>query len=1597
MPRKRDTTPVRKSSTKKSKASSSSSDSPQSQKPQSVVWEREGVASKEKRSNKRSVSPIRESGSSKPSSDRSSASRPREGGSSRENSAKNRSISPARKSGSSQPSSEKSSTSNNSGKDDESGNLWRMPRRGQSGSQERRRSGKGGSSNGPRRNSSSGSRTPPPASTTRRTVKKPSTLVDIDMDDDDEIEILVPPKPQSARVGVSGARPQRSAEKRRSEPVQNRSIEKKKRPPSRGLSPVPTKSFNGRPQEKRVPTTPTRNKSMPHRLSTQNNRVVGAKKTPKSKSKNLKQEEPVGWERNAPSKSKSSSSSLSSSTLEDFIPIVPETPPQTKKAAVSGKHPKTPKLDWQRVAENRKRQVVRSPSPNKEAKPSSRRSGVSQPRDKSPVRRRRSGDHQIRDKSPVRDRSPPVRDRSPVRERPVRDRSPVRNPSSQRSAGSGSSQGSAIARSSGPRPVRYSQPPQAVVPTQSGAIPPRPRRSTYPAKSQAPAPRPVGPLPEHMGRYAASGGLTQASRFGKMEYQRPGRQPANVKPKQVFKPPPKPMYQPPPKPMYQPSRPGQVAGVPPGRRKVQPAPPGRGRGYPVRGGRGRGYPVRGGRGRGYPVRGGRGRGYPVRGGRGRGHPVPVGSGSGQGRGAMRVPPKPNLVPVPVIDKPPPPLTVADALPSPEPETKKKSFPKARMKGLEDLSFDFPTISGDEKVAEEMYKNYGSVRILICSANLGNAQPDDMSLHEWVPSDGYLDYAIVDPPAYPVYLDTPTEEDNMASGPPMLDSIQEDGGQELDPEGTPVSYEQVERRSILPSKEIVLETVQDEDSDNASVVSAKMVEVTVELIDVTLEPKEAPMNEAHGTPRPSSEGRIEPPAIDHQSSVATESAKAVNSVDAPDNTLSTDSNLAVSTASEPQGLSSEQNERDDAAAEDPNFDSSLASNPPSIATEQTDAERIAPVDANKQDTPRKSLDNASEEEQNKPSKMKRRQSVTSSIREKFERKSSQALVFGDAFHEQQRAAQRDQKEREREAKERLQKGTVAPDLSFGEAFGGQQAAAMRGEKEKERQTREQIQRGGAATDLTFGEAFGGKQAAAVRNEKEKERKTKESLHKGTIAEKRTTDQNQEPPTGLNSLPSPENVDASNPQSGNSILNQEGKNEAGSQMAEHATPETGDGEAASEITPKDENVSWQKAQPSQMPKTEESAFGTGGTGGWDTSEGFDSFSSFPISNADGFGDFDQERDPNGPESFGPFDGATEDEWADNANASGEGWDAAEGGWADNWTAVDFGNESNAYDDDYGEQLPNGHFEIIVIGMQEATFDTQHDESSTQRGSERSERTVTLSSEDDSDIDIELDEDKGSEAFIGEIELSEEMQPVYTKSDGDLPILEDETSTSRNNRSQELVLPSVIEGDIAGDLISDQTLKRKKKRGVFGAAMKAGKKTLKVGKMTIKAGKKTAKAAQTLISEKNHTNREPPTAQQMSAPTEEGGMRAWEDTDVLHYMFDGQLPSYQRALSYQLGEMRLMVYYLKSSIALDVLSVNAKPTGKHNLANKGGIVTEVAVNGTTRLCFSSAHLEAHVSPLFESVLNHSDLLLTLCTTMNRRKEKRNSRSDVHRFRES
>jgi hypothetical protein len=168
-------------------------------------------------------------------------------------------------------------------------------------------------------------------------------------------------------------------------------------------------------------------------------------------------------------------------------------------------------------------------------------------------------------------------------------------------------------------------------------------------------------------------------------------------------------------------------------------------------------------------------------------------------------------------------------------------------------------------------------------------------------------------------------------------------------------------------------------------------------------------------------------------------------------------------------------------------------------------------------------------------------------------------------------------------------------------------------------------------------------------------------------------------------------------------------------------------------------------------------------------------------------------------------------------------------------------------------------------------------------------------------------------------------------------------------------------------------------------AGGKASRVPKAFLKSSRSVAgmlgKNFTTLAANRDHTKNISPQQSSMfmsnamsptgptSAPSTDAKTRVYGDgTEVLHALFEKQLPSYQRLVSFQRGEMRLEVFVLISGsnnicdsyrgmdLKVEVLNVAAQNTGMAGLANKGGIVAELLVNKTTRISVGTCHLEAH-----------------------------------------
>ena len=216
----------------------------------------------------------------------------------------------------------------------------------------------------------------------------------------------------------------------------------------------------------------------------------------------------------------------------------------------------------------------------------------------------------------------------------------------------------------------------------------------------------------------------------------------------------------------------------------------------------------------------------------------------------------------------------------------------------------------------------------------------------------------------------------------------------------------------------------------------------------------------------------------------------------------------------------------------------------------------------------------------------------------------------------------------------------------------------------------------------------------------------------------------------------------------------------------------------------------------------------------------------------------------------------------------------------------------------------FDIIVIGMQEATFNME-DEAKKQAGG-------TIEQEEDMN-------DEDSESGSDDDEFDE-----YASGESTDDCTDDDDDVDGNKKHRRKSKVKKLGGALSkiGKVAGKSTMKIVKE---------SVKVTNKVGKMTVSnAGK-----AKTLVTEKDNTNRDVPSPQQLQGSIEEE-LSTWSDTLVLHYMLEEQLPSYTRALSYQLGEMRLLIFFKDQSqqyeqLNLDVLGVKTQATGKHGLANK------------------------------------------------------------------
>ncbi|CAJ1932483.1 unnamed protein product [Cylindrotheca closterium] len=850
--------------------------------------------------------------------------------------------------------------------------------------------------------------------------------------------------------------------------------------------------------------------------------------------------------------------------------------------------------------------------------------------------------------------------------------------------------------------------------------------------------------------------------------------------------------------------------------------------------------------------------------------------------------------------------------------KKKIYTKIRP----DEPFMFP-IDDVQDIVHDIVQPGGSVRILICSANLGNAQPDELSLNEWIPVNGNMSHVLTNPRRYPVMLNFPSEDKDdgnigftdravyttARSRQSDLFAISEDiDGLGLDEDSENFSLPAMSQSQAFVSQ-MTVETVDEEaDDDDQSVIYEDTLDVTRGLRKLSekkpeIEPEivveEPEVSEVSYEAEPEVVESLEPSKAIEETKL-NEETEAIEPEDvAVPDTVESSTKTDVIEEAEVTETETEDNI-------DPLINSQRSVNSDGIAM------------------PRRYTASS-----------KKLDSIRQRIEDSIKKSQTDGFAFGDAFHERQRILAEAEKLKNQEARENLHLGSMAPDKAstISETFLVQQTATKTEEREKQKATKDMTSRGSIGPSG---------------------RRKKKSADQGSSSLSPQTPQKnniylQAMPAAINVSPkSPSQSEENASSSQISIAESDGN---GSRLAEGT--ESLDTTAASDAVTNPELDNAKSAVDDDLNRNAEDS-----TPASDSKEvrknkvkPLNAVAQSQEKESDSVAGLEPssvKEDPKNnsevveSKSNGAFDAVGEVDDLENEGSHNDG--DVQGGAIDYWE----NNDETVEPEPYYEEGPEGHFEIIVIGMQEATFDPNKDPDAKEPekvGSERSSRTVEGSDSEGSDDDV--GEDEGSEDDGNE--------------DGEDDEADDSDDEGRNGSSEEDIDDAPQSStSLAGSEKDEASAKKSKLLSIAKkagkGAMKAGKGALGKGAKKLKAARKTSKAVKTLMSARNHTKRELPFLRQETSPSEDGAMAKWEDTDVLHFLFEGQLPSYDRALSYQLGEMRLMVYYLKTSVKLDVLSVKAKPTGKANLANKGGIVTEVAVNGATRLCFSSAHLEAH-----------------------------------------
>jgi len=237
-----------------------------------------------------------------------------------------------------------------------------------------------------------------------------------------------------------------------------------------------------------------------------------------------------------------------------------------------------------------------------------------------------------------------------------------------------------------------------------------------------------------------------------------------------------------------------------------------------------------------------------------------------------------------------------------------------------------------------------------------------------------------------------------------------------------------------------------------------------------------------------------------------------------------------------------------------------------------------------------------------------------------------------------------------------------------------------------------------------------------------------------------------------------------------------------------------------------------------------------------------------------------------------------------------------------------------------------DLIVVGMQESTFEPkdvkileeiktsikkEQDLTEAAASSSKLEQEASVTNEEDTSVIMEEDASTIIEeaASVNNVEGTKETK--NEKLDGEEP------STSKGSKSTHVRV--AIKAAKTSKKIAIKTNKVAGK-----AANKANKVGIKAAnkaaEFTLEATKKTIGTVNTLTANRDNT-KNTYTAEILA-----------DGTMVLHRLLQDRLPSYTRLMSYQRGEMRLLVYSLNKHHSVKVKSVRAPKYWKSGTRKQG-----------------------------------------------------------------